>query len=93
MRRLDAAGWRPRGHRRHGSRGGERNGPRDARRSSEPRPPSTDVLSRAKVSLRDATSRAVRANAGYRAVSVFPVINDGSPMADVALMKAPSGTW
>jgi hypothetical protein len=46
-----------------------------------------DVMSRAKVSLREAVSHAVKANAGYWAVSVFPVINDGSPTAEVALMK------
>lgn len=46
-----------------------------------------DVMSRATVSLREAAGRAVKANTGYRAVSAFPVINDGSPTAEVALMK------
>jgi hypothetical protein len=46
-----------------------------------------DATSSAKLSLRDAASRAVKANAGYRAVSVMPQLNDGSPSVDVALMK------
>jgi hypothetical protein len=45
------------------------------------------AMSSAKVSLQEATSRAVKANAGYTAASVVPVIKDGRPTADVALMK------
>ena len=46
-----------------------------------------EVMSRAKVSLREATSRAAKATAGYTAVSVFPVVNDGTPTVEVTLMK------
>ena len=37
--------------------------------------------------FRDVTNRAVKANAGHVAVSVMPVVNDGSSTAEVALMK------
>jgi hypothetical protein len=46
-----------------------------------------ETMSRAKVTLNDVTSRALKANPGYTAVSVTPVVNDGSPTADVVLMK------
>ena len=46
-----------------------------------------EVTRSAKVSLRDAVAGAVKANAGSRAVSIFPQINDGSPSAEVALMR------
>jgi hypothetical protein len=45
------------------------------------------AMSSAKVTLQEGTSRAVKANAGYTAVSVFPANKGGSPEAEVALMK------
>ena len=41
----------------------------------------------AKVSLQAATGRAVKANSGYRAVSVMPSRKDGKASADIVLMK------
>lgn len=46
-----------------------------------------DAMSKAKVSLHDAASRAVKANPGYRAVSVMPQLSGGKTSAEIALMK------
>ena len=46
-----------------------------------------DAMSSAKTSLQAAVSKAVKANKGYKAVSVMPSVKDGHPTADVTLMK------
>jgi len=48
----------------------------------------SEAMARAKLSLAAAVSKAVAANAGYRAVSVFPSLKDGHPVAEVSLQKA-----
>ncbi len=45
------------------------------------------AMAKAKVSLDVAAEHAVKANAGYRAVSVMPKLEGGSPVAIVTLMK------
>ena len=45
------------------------------------------AMAKAKVSLRAAVGKAVRDNAGYRAVSITPSLKDGRPVADVTLAK------
>src|SRR5215510_11595191 len=45
------------------------------------------AMAKAKVSLRSATEKAVKANQGYRAVSVTPSLKDGHPVAEVTLVK------
>ena len=45
------------------------------------------AMAKAKVSLDVATDHAVKANAGYRAVSVMPRLEGQRPVADVTLMK------
>jgi hypothetical protein len=45
------------------------------------------AMAKAKVSLDVATEHAVKANAGYRAVSVMPQLEGGKPVAVVTLMK------
>jgi len=45
------------------------------------------VMSKARVPLETAVANAVRANAGYRAAAVDPVLAQGRPMATVVLMK------
>ena len=45
------------------------------------------AMAKAKVSLRAAVGKAVRGNAGYRAVSITPSLKDGRPVADVTLAK------
>ncbi len=47
----------------------------------------SDAMAKAKVSLRTATDKAVKANNGYRAVSAFPSIKDGHPVAEITLVK------
>ena len=44
-------------------------------------------MGRAKRSLADATAAVVRANAGYRAVSARPRLDNGQPVAEVTLMR------
>ncbi len=44
-------------------------------------------MATAKVSLRAAVQNALRANAGFRAVSVTPALKDGHAVAEVALAK------
>ncbi len=46
-----------------------------------------DAMSKAKRSLETAVSDAVKANSGYRAVSVEPSLKGGQPAAEVTLMK------
>ena len=45
------------------------------------------AMAKAKASLRNATEKAVKANQGYRAVSVMPSLKDGHPVAEVTLVK------
>ncbi len=45
------------------------------------------AMAKAKTSLDVATENAVKANAGYRAVSVIPKLQGERPVADVTLMK------
>jgi len=45
------------------------------------------AMAKAKVSLRAAVEKALRRNAGSRAVSVTPLLKDGRAVADVALAK------
>jgi len=46
-----------------------------------------ETMDRAKRSLAEATALAVRANAGYRAVSATPRLDNGRPMAEIALVR------
>jgi len=45
------------------------------------------AIVRAKRSLADATAAAVKANAGYRAVSATPKVDGGGPVAEVTLVR------
>jgi len=45
------------------------------------------AMARAKRSLAEATAAAVKANAGYRAVSAMPGLDGGAPVAEVTLVK------
>ena len=45
------------------------------------------AMAKAKASLRSATEKAVKANQGYRAVSVTPSLKDGHPVAEITLVK------
>jgi hypothetical protein len=45
------------------------------------------AMAKAKGSLRAAVQQALRSNTGFRAVSVFPSLKDGRPVADVALAQ------
>lgn len=47
----------------------------------------SQAIAKAKVPLDRAVADAVKANSGYRAVSVTPLLKDGAPVADIALMK------
>jgi hypothetical protein len=46
-----------------------------------------EAMAKAKKSLRAAVEEALKANKGYRAVSIFPEIEDGHPVADITLAK------
>ena len=46
-----------------------------------------DAMGKAKVSLLAATEQAVKANAGFRAVSIFPTTEGGHPIASVTLLQ------
>jgi hypothetical protein len=46
-----------------------------------------EALLKAKVSLRVAIEHAVKANAGFRAVSIVPALKEGRPVAEVVLLK------
>jgi hypothetical protein len=45
------------------------------------------AMAKGKVSLRAAVEKALRDNAGYRAVSITPALKDGRAVADVTLAK------
>ena len=45
------------------------------------------AMARAKRSLADATAEAVKANAGYRAQSAIPALDNGRPIAEVTLVR------
>jgi hypothetical protein len=45
------------------------------------------AMAKAKVALLTATETALKANAGSRAVSVYPQLQDGSPTAEVTLLE------
>src|SRR2546425_6616872 len=45
------------------------------------------AMAKAKLSLQAATEKAVKANKGYRAVSVIPSLKEGHPVAEVTLLK------
>ena len=47
----------------------------------------SEAMAKAKVSLSAAVTKAVKANAGFHAVSVFPSLKDGHPAAEVSLHK------
>ena len=47
----------------------------------------SQALAKAKTSLSQAVQSALKANAGYRAVSVEPELSGGQPVAEVVLMK------
>jgi hypothetical protein len=46
------------------------------------------AMEKARVSLRSATANAVQANPSLRAVSAYPVIEEGDPMAVITLLDA-----
>jgi hypothetical protein len=45
------------------------------------------AMTKARLSLRAATEKTVKANEGFRAVSVIPTLKDGHPAAEVTLVK------
>ena len=45
------------------------------------------AMAKAKESLRAAVDKAVKANQGFRAVSIYPALKEGHPMAEVTLAK------
>ena len=45
------------------------------------------AMAKAKTSLLTAAEMAVKANAGFRAVSIYPQLQDGSPTAEVTLLQ------
>ncbi len=47
----------------------------------------SEAMSKAKLSLRAATLRAVRANKGFRAVSAIPTLKEMHPVAEITLAK------
>jgi hypothetical protein len=47
----------------------------------------SEAMAKAKVSLSAAVSWAVKANAGFNAVSVFPSLKGGQPVAEISLHK------
>src|SRR5499425_1461399 len=47
----------------------------------------SEAMGKAKRSLATAASDAMKANKGYRVVSVMPEVKDGHPVADVTLLK------
>jgi uncharacterized membrane protein YkoI len=47
----------------------------------------SSAMAKAKLSLRAATENALKANKGFRAVSVVPSLKDGHPVAEVTLLK------
>ncbi len=47
----------------------------------------SQAMAKAKVSLRAAADKALKANKGFRAVSVIPALKEGHPVAEVTLVK------
>ena len=47
----------------------------------------SQAMAKAKLPLDQAVTNAVKANSGYRAISVTPTLKGGAPVADVTLMK------
>ncbi len=47
----------------------------------------SDAMAKAKVSLRAAIEKTVKANKGFSAVSIFPALKDGHPVGNVTLVK------
>jgi type II secretory pathway component PulF len=45
------------------------------------------AMTKAKVPLLNAAETAVNANAGFRAVSIYPQLQNGNPMAEVTLLQ------
>jgi hypothetical protein len=45
------------------------------------------AMANAKRSLRDAVTQVLKASSGFRAVSVFPSLKDGHPVAEITLAK------
>jgi uncharacterized membrane protein YkoI len=48
-----------------------------------------EAMAKARLSLSNAVSKAVSANPGFHAVSVYPSLKDGHPVAEVSLHKGP----
>ena len=46
-----------------------------------------EAMAKAKVSLRAAIGKAIKANQGFRAVSAIPALKDGHPVAEIILIK------
>ncbi len=46
-----------------------------------------EAMAKAKLSLRAATEKSVKANKGFRAVSAIPSMKDGHPVAEITLVK------
>lgn len=49
-----------------------------------------DAMNKATKSLLAATQEAVKANAGFRGVSIFPELKDGHPIAEITMVRANS---
>ena len=47
----------------------------------------TDAMAKAKQSLHATLAKALKANPQFRAVSIFPALKDGHPVAEVTLIK------
>ena len=47
----------------------------------------SEAMSKAKRSLREALASALKGSPGFRAVSIFPALKDGHPVAEVSLAK------
>ena len=47
----------------------------------------SEAMAKAKTSLANAVSRALKGNKGYRAVSATPSMKDGHPIAEITLLK------
>ena len=47
----------------------------------------SEVMSKAKQSLRTTLGKVLKGNPGFRAVSVFPALKDGHPVAEITLTK------
>jgi len=47
----------------------------------------SEVMAKAKRSLRAATDQATKENKGYRVVSVVPALKDGHPVAEVTMVR------